>query len=157
MNRGGVESPPPWCSRAVVWWERTRNGIGGLRRRFGGRSVTDEDDGAGAQRQRPSRLTDAAVALLLAVADAAALAGVALVMFIVDMSHSGPPGPTPTESEDLSPLQLAVVWFIPCALAVSWYVHARLRMPITSAVQGLFCVIGTTLAIGETNMLLSFT
>jgi hypothetical protein len=30
-------------------------------------------------------------------------------------------------------------------------------MPITSIVQGLFCAIGTPLAIGETNMLLSFT
>ncbi|WP_328974307.1 hypothetical protein [Streptomyces canus] len=102
-------------------------------------------------------MTDAAVALLLAVADTAALAGVALLMFIVGMSHSGPPGGTPAKSEDVSPLQLAVVWFIPCALAVSCYVHARLRMPITSVVQGLFCVIGTTLAIGQTNMLLSFT
>ncbi|MFI8073932.1 hypothetical protein ACIF85_34825 [Streptomyces sp. NPDC086033] len=138
-------------------WERIRNGIGGLRRRFGGRSVTDEDEGIGAERQRPSRLTDAAVALLLVVADAAALAGVALLMFIVGMSHSGPPGRSPAKSEDVSPLQLAVVWFIPCALAVSCYVHARLRMPTTTVVQGLFCVIGTTLAIGETNMLLSFT
>ncbi|MEU9330690.1 DUF6234 family protein [Streptomyces canus] len=141
----------------MVRWERIRNGIGGLRRRFGGRSVTDEDEGTGAERPRPSRLTDTAVALLLAVADAAALAGVTLLMFIVGMSHSGPPGRTPAESEDVSPLQLAVVWFVPCALAVSCYVHARLRMPITSVVQGLFCVIGTTLAIGETNMLLSFT
>lgn len=141
----------------MVWWERTRNGVGGLRRRFGGRSVTDEDEDTQAERQRPSRLTDAAVALLLAVADTAALAGVALLMFIVGMSHSGPPGGTPAKSEDVSPLQLAVVWFIPCALAVSCYVHARLRMPITSVVQGLFCVIGTTLAIGQTNMLLSFT
>jgi hypothetical protein len=143
----------------VGWWERTRNGFGGLRRRFRGRSVTDgdEDEGTGAERQRPSRLTDAAVALLLAVADAAALAGVALLMFIVGMSRSGPPGGTSATSEDVSPLQLAVVWFLPCALAVSCYVHARLRMPITSVVQGLFCVIGTTLAIGETNMLLSFT
>ncbi|MET9792715.1 DUF6234 family protein [Streptomyces canus] len=131
--------------------------MGGLRRRFGGRSVRDEDEDTGAERQRPSRLTDAAVALLLAVADAAALAGVALLMFIVGMSHSGPPGGTPAKSEDVSPLQLAVVWFVPCALAVSCYVHARLRMPITSVVQGLFCVIGTTLAIGQTNMLLSFT
>jgi hypothetical protein len=141
----------------VVWWERTRNDIGGLRRRFGGRSVTDEDDGTGAERQRPSRLTDTAVALLLAVADAVALAGVALFMFMVGMSHSGPPGPTPAESEDVSPLQLTVLWFVPCALAVSSYVHARLRMPITSVVQALFCVIGTMLAIGGTNMLLSFT
>ncbi|MFF7550195.1 hypothetical protein ACFZCU_42215 [Streptomyces canus] len=141
----------------MVWWERTRNGIRGLRRRFGQRSVRDEDEGTGAERQRPSRLTDAAVALLLAAADAAALAGVTLLMFIVGMSHSGPPGRTPAESEDVSPLQLAVVWFVPCALAVSCYVHSRLRMPITSVVQGLFCVIGTTLAIGETNMLLSFT
>jgi|tagenome__1003787_1003787.scaffolds.fasta_scaffold20838691_2 hypothetical protein len=156
MDRGGVESPPPWCSRAVVWWERTRNGIGGLRRRLGGRSVADEDDGTGAERQRPARLTDAAVALLLAVADATALAGVALLMFIVGMSHTGPPGPMPAKSEGVSPLQLALVWFLPCALAVSCHVHARLRMPITSVVQGLFCVIGTTLAIGETNMLLSF-
>nr|WSZ20423.1 hypothetical protein OH837_47585 [Streptomyces canus] len=91
------------------------------------------------------------------MADAAALAGVALLMFIVGMSHSGPPGRTPAKSEDVSPLQLAVVWFIPCALAVSCYVHTRLRMPITSVVQGLFFVIGTALAIGETNMLLSFT
>ncbi|MFF1304600.1 hypothetical protein [Streptomyces sp. NPDC058307] len=140
----------------MVWWERTRNGIGGLRRRVGGRSGTDEDEGTGAGRPRPSRLTDTAVALLLAVADAAALAGVALLMFIVGMSHSGPPGGT-AKSEEVSPLQLIVVWFIPCALAVSCYVHTRLRMPITSAVQCLFCVVGTALAIGETNMLLSFT
>ncbi|MER6290931.1 hypothetical protein [Streptomyces sviceus] len=141
----------------MAWWERTRNGIGGLRRHLRGRSVTDEGEDTGAERQRPSRLTDAAVALLLAVADAVALAGVALLMFVVGMSHSEPPGGTPAKSENVSPLQLAVVWFIPCALAVSCYVHARLRMPITSVVQGLFCVIGTPLAIGETNMLLSFT
>lgn len=156
MERDGAESLPPWCSRAVAWWERTRNGIGGPRRRVGGRSGTDEDEGTAEGRQRPSRLTDAAVALLLAVADAAALAGVALLMFIVGMSHSGPPGRTPAESEEVSPLQLAVVWLIPCALAVSCYVHTRLRMPITSVVQCLFCVIGTTLALGETSMLLSF-
>lgn len=157
MDRAGAESLPPWCSRAVAWWERTRNGIGGLRRHFRRRSVTDEGEDIEAERQRPSRLTDAAVALLLAVADAVALAGVALLMFVVGMSHSGPPGSTPAKSEDVSPLQLVVVWFIPCALAVSCYVHARLRMPITSVVQGLFCAIGTPLAIGETNMLLSFT
>ncbi|MFI5680147.1 hypothetical protein [Streptomyces cellulosae] len=54
-------------------------------------------------------------------------------------------------------LQLAMTWIVPGALAVSSYVHARLRMPITSVVQGLFFVIGTTLAIGQTNMLLSLT
>ena len=49
-----------------------------------------------------------------------------------------------------------MICFVPCALAMSCYVHKRLRMPISSVVQGLF-VIGTTLAIGETKTLLSFT
>ncbi|MDQ1051111.1 hypothetical protein QFZ76_009347 [Streptomyces sp. V4I2] len=93
--------------------------------------------------------------MLLTVADAFALAGVALLMFLVGMSHSEPSVGRPTSGQHASFLQLALVWVIPGALALSAYIHARLRMPITSVVQGLFFIVGTTLAIGETNMLLS--
>jgi uncharacterized membrane protein len=124
-----------------------------MRRRFNRGHGTDGETGT--EGRRPSRLTDAAVALLLAVADALALAGVAMLMFLVGMSHSEPPVNQPTSDYHVSFVLLALVWVIPGALAVSAYVHARLRMPITSVVQGLFFIVGTTLAIGETNMLLS--
>jgi hypothetical protein len=102
-------------------------------------------------------LTDAAVALLLAAADALALAGVALWMFLVGMSHSEPSADRATSGRAVPLSQLVVVWIIPVALGASSYVHARLRMPITSAVQGLFFVLGATLALGQTKMLLSLT
>ncbi|MGW0336632.1 hypothetical protein ACWD0J_33115 [Streptomyces sp. NPDC003011] len=88
-------------------------------------------------------------------ADAVALAGVVLLMFLLEMSHSGPSVNPPTTSQGVPFVHLALVWFLPGALGVSSYVHARLRMPITSVVQGLFFVIGTVLAIGATSKLLS--
>ncbi|WP_329333681.1 hypothetical protein OG252_03810 [Streptomyces sp. NBC_01352] len=136
----------------MAWWRRIRNSIR-KRRRLNRKHGTGEETGTAGR--RPSRLTDASVALLLAVADAFALAGVALLMFLVGMSHSEPSVGRPTSGQHVSFLLLALVWVIPGALALSSYVHARLRMPITSVVQGLFFIVGTTLAIGEMNMLLS--
>ncbi|AWW35705.1 hypothetical protein [Streptomyces cadmiisoli] len=88
------------------------------------------------------------------MADVGALAGIALLMFLVGMSQSDR-SLNPTQSQDVPGVLLALVWIIPAALALSCYSHARMRMPITSVVQGLFFVTGTALAIGQTNMLLS--
>ncbi|MGW0615219.1 hypothetical protein [Streptomyces sp. NPDC002788] len=136
----------------MTWWQGVQNRIHRRRRPRRLRRAT-EDTG----HRRPSRLTDAAVALLLAVADALALAGAALFTFLLGMSRSEPPGDGPTSDQPVPFFHLTLVWIIPAALAVSCYAHARLRMPLTSAVQGLFFIIGTTLATGQTRMLLSFT
>lgn len=134
----------------MAWWETVGNGIR-KRRRSDERGDEPEDT----ERRRPSRWTDAAVALLLAAADALALAGVALFMFLVAMSHSEPPSDPSTSSPGVPFFELALVWVVPVALGVSSYVHARLRMPITSVVQGLFFASGAVLAFGQTKMLLS--
>ncbi|MFD5574519.1 hypothetical protein [Streptomyces cadmiisoli] len=89
------------------------------------------------------------------MADVGALAGIALLMFLVGMSQSDRSLNPTTQSQDVPGVLLALVWIIPAALALSCYSHARMRMPITSVVQGLFFVAGTALAIGQTNMLLS--
>ncbi|WP_432044258.1 hypothetical protein [Streptomyces cadmiisoli] len=89
------------------------------------------------------------------MADVGALAGIALLMFLVGMSQSDRSLNPTTQSQDVPGVLLALVWIIPAALALSCYSHARMRMPITSVVQGLFFVTGTALAIGQTNMLLS--
>ncbi|MDL5199205.1 hypothetical protein [Streptomyces sp. ALI-76-A] len=88
-------------------------------------------------------------------ADAVALAGVVLMMFLLEMSHSEPSENPSTTDQDVPLIPLVLVWFVPGALGLSSYVHARLRMPATSVVQGLFCVIGTALAIGATGKLLA--
>ncbi|WP_128379415.1 hypothetical protein [Streptomyces cavernae] len=119
-------------------------------------SLQAEADEADSADRRPSRLADVALALLLAVADALALAGVALVMFLIGMSRSEPPGSSPLREGDASAFLLqALVWLVPLALGVSAFVHARLRMPVTAVVQGLFFVAGTVLAVGQARMLLS--
>lgn len=136
----------------MTWWRGVRNSMRRSRRSRRLRGTT-EDTG----HRRPSWLTDAAVALLLAAADALALAGAALFMFLLGMSRSEPPGDGPASDQHVPFFHLTLVWVIPAALAVSCYVHARLRMPLTSVVQGLFFVIGAALAVGQTKMLLSFT
>ncbi|MCH5677250.1 hypothetical protein [Streptomyces gilvus] len=121
----------------------------GLRRRRG-------DGEAAATRDRPSRLTDIVVALVLGVADAMALAGFALVVFLVGMGSSdqGMGGGTPRHP-GVSYSGLALAWVLPALLALSTFLHASLRMPVTAVVQGLFFILGTVLALAATNMLLS--
>ncbi|MFD8305137.1 hypothetical protein ACFV29_22765 [Streptomyces sp. NPDC059690] len=96
------------------------------------------------------------VALLLAVADALALAGIGLIMALGGMASmgdgiAGAQRPHPGVSFP----GLALAWMIPAALALSTFVHASLRMPVTAMVQGLFLIVGIALAFAETNMLLS--
>lgn len=143
-----AESNPPWCSRAVARWDR-------FRERFVDRRTYREGESVDARPDRPSRLTDIAVALLLAVADALALAGMSLWMVLGAMAHSEPPSGPVEPSHGVSFLAVALTWLIPGALAVSTFVHARLRMPVTATVQALFLLVGTVLAVGATNMLVS--
>lgn len=127
----------------------------GIRKKTGNRRRYGEDK-TSARSARPSRLTDIVVALLLAVADALALAGIGLIMALGGMGSmgdglSGAQRPHPGVSFS----GLALAWMIPAALALSTFVHASLRMPITATVQGLFLIVGIALAFAETNMLLS--
>jgi hypothetical protein len=112
-------------------------------------------DNTAAGPDRPSRLTDVAVALLFAVVDSLALAGMVLWIFLMGMSHSEPPTDPAATTRGVPVLLLALTWVVPGALAVSTFVHTRLRMPVTATVQGLFFLGGTLLAIGGTNMLFS--
>lgn len=121
----------------------------GNRRRYG-------DDITSARSARPSRLTDIVVALLLAVADALALAGIGLIMALGGMASMGdgfPEAQRPHPGFSFSGLALA--WTIPAALALSTFVHASLRMPVTAVVQGLFLIVGIVLALAETYMLVA--
>ncbi|MDC2957925.1 hypothetical protein PO587_26045 [Streptomyces gilvifuscus] len=109
-----------------------------------------------ARSARPSRLTDIVVALLLAVADALALAGIGLIMALGGMASMGdgwPEAQRPHPGFSFSGLALA--WTIPAALALSTFVHASLRMPVTAVVQGLFLIVGIVLALAETYMLVA--
>ncbi|MEV0241659.1 hypothetical protein AB0I06_17250 [Streptomyces sp. NPDC050674] len=116
----------------------------------------DQDSPATARGERPSRLTDIAVALLLAVADAVIVA-VAVVMFlVVGMGTAQSPYTSrPGHSRDTPLLIWCVVWGVPVVAATGAYVHARLKMPVTAVVQGLFTLACTFLAVVWTRMLLS--
>lgn len=143
-----TEWRPPWCSRAVARFEGIRKSTGN-RWRYG-------EDKTSARSAGPSRLTDVVVALLLAVADALALAGIALIMVLAGLASTGDGlSGTQRPHPGVSFSGLALAWAIPAALAVSTFVHARLRMPIAATVQGLFLIVGIVLALAETNMLLS--
>ncbi|KJK37271.1 hypothetical protein UK15_23115 [Streptomyces variegatus] len=106
--------------------------------------------------ERPSRWIDIAVALLLLVADAVIVVAGGLLLVAVGMgsaqsSHSS----RPAQPRDTPVLAWLVVWGIPAAAAIGVFVHARLRMPVTAVVQGLFTVVCTLLAVAWTRMLLS--
>lgn len=143
-----AESCLPWCSRAVARFD-------GIRKKIGNRRRHGEDETA-ATAKRPSRLTDLVVALVLGVADAMALAGFAIVIVLVGMGNSdeGMGGGAPRHP-GFSYSGLALAWVLPAVLALSTFIHARLRMPVTAVVQGVFFIVGTLLAVAATNMLLS--
>ncbi|MDK1344607.1 hypothetical protein QNO09_15060 [Streptomyces sp. 378] len=118
--------------------------------------VDDQDSPAPARRERPSRLTDIAVALLLAVADAVIVVVGAILLFVVGMGTApSPDSPRPAQSRDTPVLIWLVIWGIPAVAATGAFVHARLRMPVTTVVQGLFTLVCTLLAVAWTRMLLS--
>lgn len=127
----------------------------GIRKKIGNRRRHGEDETAAAA-ERPSRLTDLVVALVLGVADAMALAGFAIVIVLVGMGNSGDgaSGGAPRHP-GFSYSGLALAWVLPALLALSTFLHASLRMPVTAVVQGLSFLVATLLALAATNMLLS--
>lgn len=128
----------------------------GIRKKIGNRRRYGRDK-TSAEPARPSRLTDIVVALLLAAADALALAGIGLILTLGGMAATmgdAQPG-TQRPHPGFSFSGLALAWVVPAALAVSTFVHASLRMPVTAVVQGLFLIVGIVLAFAETYMLVS--
>ncbi|WP_338785172.1 hypothetical protein [Streptomyces sp. DG1A-41] len=105
-------------------------------------------------RERPSRLIDIMVALLLLVADAVIVVAGALLFVMVGMGSTSA-NSSPTAPRDVPVLTWFAVWGFPAVAAASAVVHARLRMPVTAAVQSLFTLACTFLAAIWTLMLLS--
>ncbi|MFD8232833.1 hypothetical protein ACFV20_13235 [Streptomyces sp. NPDC059696] len=100
-----------------------------------------------AGRKRPSRLIDVAVALLLLIADVIILVVAVVLLLAVGVGRAHTSG-TPV-------LMWFVIWGGPAVAAAGAVVHARLRMPVTAVVQGLFTLACTVLAIAWTRVLLS--
>ncbi|MFH9589756.1 hypothetical protein ACH4MW_35495 [Streptomyces luteogriseus] len=116
----------------------------------------DQDSPTPARRERPSRLIDVSVALLLLVADAVIVVVAALLLVAVGLGTApSPRHPRPEHSRDTPVLAWFVIWGVPAVAAVGAFVHARLRMPVTAVVQGLFTLVCVLLAIAWTRMLLS--
>ncbi|MER7483568.1 hypothetical protein ABTX60_39040 [Streptomyces sp. NPDC126510] len=117
----------------------------------------DEQDAlAPPRRERPSRLIDVAVALLLLVADAVIVVVAVVLLVAVGLGTvHAPSSPSTARSSDTPVLTWLVIWGVPAVAAVGAVVHARLRMPVTAVVQGLFTLACTVLAIAWTRMLLS--
>ncbi|GAA2294402.1 hypothetical protein GCM10010234_40070 [Streptomyces hawaiiensis] len=116
----------------------------------------DQDALTPPRRERPSRLIDIAVALLLLVADAVIVVVAAVLLVMVGLSTVHPPNaPSTAPSTDASILTWLVVWGVPAVGAAGTVVHARLRMPVTAVVQGLFTLACTFLAFAWTRTLLS--
>ncbi|MFJ7336249.1 hypothetical protein ACIQUU_23770 [Streptomyces sp. NPDC101116] len=121
---------------------------------------TDDTDGQEAPapfgRERPSRLIDVAVALLLLIADAVILVVAAVLLLAVGMGRAHSPYSSETVRTSGTPvLTWLVIWGVPAVAAAGAVVHVRLRMPVTAVVQGLFTLACTVLAIAWTRMLLS--
>ncbi|PWJ02077.1 hypothetical protein DKG34_40735 [Streptomyces sp. NWU49] len=107
-------------------------------------------------RDRPSRLTDIALALLLVAADTIIVVTGTVLLLAVGLGTAQAPHSSPTaRSRDVPFLVWLVVWGVPAVAAVESVVHARLRMPVTTVVQGLFTLACTLLAVAWTRMLLS--
>jgi hypothetical protein len=105
---------------------------------------------------RPSRLIDIAVALLLLVADAVIVAVAAMLFVMVGMGSAQSPHSSATApSRDIPVLTWLVVWGVPAVAATGALVHARLRMPVSAVVQSLFALACAFLAVIWTRMLLS--
>ncbi|MFI2635244.1 hypothetical protein ACH5A2_33460 [Streptomyces collinus] len=119
-------------------------------------STDDQDCSTPSRRERPSRLTDIAVALLLLVADAVIVVVAGVLLFAVGMGTASSPRSSPTaHTRDTPAVTWLIVWGGPAVAAAGAFVHARLRMPVTAVVQGLFTLACVLLAIAWTRMLLS--
>ncbi|MFI8891335.1 hypothetical protein [Streptomyces paradoxus] len=119
-------------------------------------STDDQDSSTPPRRERPSRLTDIAVALLLLVADAVIVVVAGLLLVAVGLGTSEPPRSSTTpRSRDTPAVTWLVIWGAPVLAAAGAFVHARLRMPVTAVVQGLFTLACVFLAVAWTRMLLS--
>lgn len=120
--------------------------------------AADRDDDTPAHpatRDRPSRLVDIAVALLLLVADAVIVVVAVILFLVVGLGTAPSPHSPPTARSDVPFLLWLVVWGFPAVAATSAVVHARLRMPVTAVVQGLFTLACVFLAVVWTRMLLA--
>ncbi|MFF8670033.1 hypothetical protein [Streptomyces sp. NPDC015242] len=107
-------------------------------------------------RERPSRLVDISVALLLLVADAVIVVVDVLLFVMVGMGRAPSPHSPPTASaRDVPVVTWLVVWGLPALAATGAVVHARLRMPFTAVTQGLFTLACVLLAVVWTRMLLA--
>jgi hypothetical protein len=117
----------------------------------------DQDTPAPPQtRERPSWLTDIAVALLFLVADAVIVVVAVMLLVMVGLGTAQSPRSSATaHSRDVPVLMWLVVWGIPAVAASGAVVHARLRMPVSAVVQSLFALACTFLAVIWTRMLLS--
>ncbi|MFJ8053521.1 hypothetical protein [Streptomyces luteogriseus] len=116
----------------------------------------DQDPPMPPRRERPSRLIDVVVALLLLVADAVIVVVAALLLVAVGMGTAASPHSSrPEHSRGAPVLAWFVIWGVPAVAAVGAFVHARLRMPVTAVVQGLFTLVCVLLAVAWTRMLLS--
>ncbi|MEW2615543.1 hypothetical protein AB0937_36295 [Streptomyces sp. NPDC047880] len=122
-------------------------------------SLTDDTDGQDAPappgRGRPSRLIDVAVALLLLIADVVILVVAVMLLVAVGMGRAHSPYSSAAHSSGTPVLAWFVIWGVPAVAAAGAVVQARLRMPVTAVVQGLFTFACTVLAIAWTRMLLS--
>ncbi|MFB6849609.1 hypothetical protein ACFCXS_32780 [Streptomyces sp. NPDC056373] len=118
--------------------------------------TADQDAPTPPRRERPSRLIDVAVALLLLVADAVIVVVAVVLLVAVGLGSGGSPdSPSTARSSDTPVLAWLVIWGVPAVAATGAVVHARLRMPVTAVVQGLFTLACAFLAIAWTRMLLS--
>ncbi|GAA2516668.1 hypothetical protein GCM10010423_05250 [Streptomyces levis] len=107
-------------------------------------------------RERPSRLVDIVVAVLLLVADAVIVVVATLLFLMVGLGTAqSPQSAARAHSRDVPVLIWLVVWGLPAVAAAGAVVHARLRMPVTAVVQSLFTLACTFLAVIWTRMLLS--
>ncbi|MGC5039867.1 hypothetical protein ACPXCS_28145 [Streptomyces sp. DT190] len=121
--------------------------------------TTDAEDAqpdAARARERPSRLLDIAVALLLLVADAVIVVVAVILFLVVGLGTApSPHAPPTTQSRGAPVLIWLVVWGVPAVAVAGTVVHARLRMPVTAVVQGLFTLACVFLAVAWTRMLLA--
>ncbi|WP_298568256.1 DUF6234 family protein [Streptomyces luteogriseus] len=118
--------------------------------------VDDQESPTSPRGERPSRLIDVVVALLLLVADAIIVVVAALLLVAVGLGTApSPHSSRPEHARDTPVLVWFVIWGVPAVAAVGAFVHARLRMPVTAVVQGLFTLVCVLLAVAWTRMLLS--
>ncbi|MFJ3623059.1 hypothetical protein ACIPSH_33650 [Streptomyces iakyrus] len=119
-------------------------------------STDDQESSAPPRRERPSLLTDIAVALLLLVADAVIVVVAGLLFLAVGLGTAPSPRSSSTaRSRDTPAVTWLIIWGAPAVAAAGAFVHARLRMPVTAVVQGLFTLACLVLAVAWTRMLLS--